>query len=158
MRIEQNKTQREIAAYLGVSLGTVNRDIQVLNAHWREQASLDTQTLRAQQLAEIHQVKQYAWMIAPDNLHTLLKALRLEAQITGTILPPVFNFNVSVLVELARTIEQTGMTAGDAFEAITQEAARRKQREALGNGQAADGERVQMGQEIDAERHDHEGR
>src|SRR5689334_2485011 len=84
LRIGQGKTQREIAAHLNVSLGTVNRDMKALEAQWLNNAQLDMETFRARQLAEIEQIKRWAWLevMEPGMMRALLQAIKLEAQIT----------------------------------------------------------------------------
>src|SRR5688572_15016027 len=83
-RIQHAETQRQLAAYFHVSVATINNDLKVLDKQWREHAAQDTESHRARQLAEIEEVKRWAWMTAPDNPRPLIQAIKLEAQITGT--------------------------------------------------------------------------
>ena len=117
--------QREIALSLGVSLGTINNDVRVITEHWRAASDVDTATFRAQQLSDVRAIKARAWRAggqggSKEYLRILLQAIKLEAQITGTVAPPSFTFNFAVLMPIIKAIESSGVPpeqAGAAFEA-----------------------------------------
>lgn len=157
-RIQFSESQRELAAYFNVSVATINNDLKVLDAEWRRKAAQDTETLRAQQLAEIDQVKRIAWIQGYQfpAMKIILQAVKLEAQITGTLAPPSLVFNMTILVQLAKAIQDSGMSTGDALEAMFQAFAQKKQQEGTGDeAQAHAGS--QTGQELSHYRLD-EGR
>lgn len=62
---------------------TIQRDINKLRAGWREHALQDTIEYKAHQLAELSHAKRKAW--EADDLSSIVRLLRLEADITGTI-------------------------------------------------------------------------
>lgn len=126
-RIEHAETQRQLAAYFGVSVATINNDLKVLDQQWREHAAQDTATHRARQLAELEHVKRWCWMTAPDNPRPLIQAIKLDAQITGTLAPPVFNFNMTFLVQLSKAIQDSGMSDSEAVEAFKELFAKKRQ-------------------------------
>lgn len=67
------------------SLGTINGDIKALEAEWRERAAEEIDTFKAQQLAEIAEVKRQGW--ANKDLALVLRALSMEVDILGTKAP-----------------------------------------------------------------------
>lgn len=130
--LAQHKTQREIAAQLGCSLGTVNRDIQALDKRWRQAADVDIATHRGRQLAEVAYVIKCAWMQGPDpvNLRVVLQAIKLAAQITGTVAPPSFTVNLALFMQFEQAIRDSGIPpskVGEAFGAWFTEWADKKQ-------------------------------
>lgn len=161
LRLHRNWTQRQIADACGVSLATINNDLRVLNEAWLADAKLDTDTLRARQLAEIRLVKDWAWLTGREmaNMRTILQAITLEAKLTGTIAPPSFsfNFNLSIMQQIVKAAEDSGMSASETYEALMNTFAAQKRRKELSD-ENRHGKELQMGQEIDAERHDHERR
>lgn len=83
-------TQREIVAALAqqgqdFSLGTVNRDLQVIGEQWRQDARADIAELRARQFAELREVRRIAWKAG--QLDTVLKSLAQEAKLLGSDAP-----------------------------------------------------------------------
>ena len=68
-----------------VSLGTVNRDLQVIEGQWRDNAIRDIGEYQSQQLAEIAEAKRRCWQ--EGDLPTLARFLKLEADIRGTNAP-----------------------------------------------------------------------
>ena len=92
----RRRTQREIQQALATqlvnpktgeafSLGTINADVKKLEKGWRESAAAKVEEHKAQQLAEIQEVKRQAWN--DKDLPIVLRALSLEADITGTKAP-----------------------------------------------------------------------
>ena len=83
----QGATLREIQAQLSVdgapcALGTIHADLQVMEDDWRTAAAADIVEYKARQLAELAEIKRAAW--ADGKLMTVLAALRVEVEITGT--------------------------------------------------------------------------
>lgn len=67
------------------SLGTINADIKKLEREWRKAAAAATEQHKAQQLAELQEVKRQAW--ATNDLTVVLRAIGAEIDITGTKAP-----------------------------------------------------------------------
>lgn len=57
----QGKTQLEIADLLSCSVGTVNRDLQILNKRWLESAQADINARKARELAKLDRLEGQAW-------------------------------------------------------------------------------------------------
>ena len=125
----RGESQRAIAQALQVSLGTINRDLKALDARWRKNADLDIGTHRARQLAEIDEIKRWAYLQVADPraMRALLMAIKLEAQIIGTLQPPSFVLNLAFFTQLVKAAEASGLTPGEAFEAMFQTLAKQKQ-------------------------------
>ena len=142
LRLHRNWTQREIADACGVSAATINNDLRVLNKQWLAEAKQDTETLRARQLAELRLVKDWAWLTGREmvNMRTILHALKLEAQLTGTIVPPSFsfNFNLNIMQQIAKAAEDSGMSASETYEALMNTFAEQKRRKELGDAAPED--------------------
>lgn len=67
------------------SLGTINKDIAVLEDEWRSRANNSTSEWKAQQLAEIREARTLAW--SKQDLRSIERLLKLESDITGTAAP-----------------------------------------------------------------------
>jgi len=90
-------TQREIVSTLagqGIiniktkkpwSLGIINRDLSALEAEWRAEAGRAMDEHKAQQLAELNEVRRSAW--SNKDLTTVLKVIKQESDILGTNAP-----------------------------------------------------------------------
>jgi hypothetical protein len=63
---------------------TIRHDLQVLRAEWRKNALEDVVEHKARQLAEIAHAKRWAW--AREDLPSIIRLIRLDAEITGTLL------------------------------------------------------------------------
>jgi len=86
-------TQREIVEHLTVerivnsktgkpfSLGTINADLQALDAQWREEAQQDTATHKLRLLAECREVRRVAWK--KDDLRIVQMGIYQEMAIHG---------------------------------------------------------------------------
>lgn len=92
-RLDQREIQKELER-MGIvnpatgsawSLGTINGDIQALEAEWKAKAVEKIDGLKAMQLAELDEVKRHGW--AKKDMNTVLRALTLEADIAGTKAP-----------------------------------------------------------------------
>src|SRR5688500_4322779 len=103
----QGRSQREIASMVGASVGTVGGDLKVLMKQWRQEAGLSISEHASRQLAEIREVKRWAWLQV--DLKMVLAAVRLEAYITGTVAAPGININVFMLAQLVQNIESQGL-------------------------------------------------
>jgi predicted transcriptional regulator len=90
----RGRTQREIATMLGVSLGTVNGDLDALQTEWKANAAQDIEIHRAKMLAELEAVKAAGW--GEKSPETVIKAIALESKLRGTDAP----------VEVKATVEQ----------------------------------------------------
>lgn len=121
----RNLSVREIAAALqqygivnpatgaAFSHTTIESDLKVLEARWRESSKIITEEHRARQLAEIAAVKRAAW--ASGDLELALKALDREIRLLGTIPQPgspnahseLFNRAVEALEAAGLDVEQT---------------------------------------------------
>lgn len=64
------------------SVATVNRDLKVIEADWRDSAVRSIDERKAAQLAELAEVKRAAW--AKEDMATVLKAIAQETEIAGT--------------------------------------------------------------------------
>ena len=67
------------------SLGTVNRDLKVLEAEWRANAARDIGVHIANQLAEIAEARRKCWQL--EDMAGLARFIKLEADIRGTNAP-----------------------------------------------------------------------
>lgn len=54
-------TQQQIADEVGVSLSTVIRELAILHAHWREEASEDIAAIKARELHKLDRLESEAW-------------------------------------------------------------------------------------------------
>lgn len=132
-------TQRQLADHFDVSAATINSDLKALDKRWREAADIDVAEHRGRQLGAIHELKKILWLQIYGEKAQLvyLQALKLEAQITGTIAAPSFTFNVNVLMPIVRAIEASGLPpeqAGEAFEAWFRQYAAQQQQQETPNG------------------------
>jgi hypothetical protein len=96
-------TQREIVEELASStvrnhetgepwsLSTINRDLEVLESEWREQASQAIQAHRARLLAELREVRRIAW--SKGNLDVVLRGIKQETDLLGVAVPPTFHLH-----------------------------------------------------------------
>lgn len=91
-KLTQREIQEELAKTLSnpatgepYSLGTINGDIKKLEKEWRKAAAVATEQHKAQQLAEIQEIKRQAWH--DKDIIAVLRSLDLEATITGTKAP-----------------------------------------------------------------------
>jgi len=91
-KLTQREIQEKVAEVLmnpatdePYSLGTINADIKKLEKEWRRSAAAKVEEHKAQQLAEIQEVKRQAW--SDKDLNTILRAIGLEVDITGTKAP-----------------------------------------------------------------------
>lgn len=131
-------TQREITAALAkppdsgglrnpdtnapYDLSTINGDIKALRKDWQARAAEITSAHRADQLAEIAQLKREAWLAKKYDL--VLRALEREAKLLGTDAPQKnININVpeDVLQALLDRLEAAGMSATDVFNGLIAE-------------------------------------
>jgi DNA-binding transcriptional MerR regulator len=67
------------------SIGTIHRDLKAIKAEWQESAQEDIAAWRAQQIAEIAEVKRAAWL--EKDLGMVLRAIQQEVDIIGTKAP-----------------------------------------------------------------------
>src|SRR5262245_59683463 len=72
-------------------LSTINRDLQLLEAEWRENAAQAIADHRARLLAEIREVRRVAW--SKGDLDLVLKGIKQEADLLGVAVPPTLNLN-----------------------------------------------------------------
>lgn len=128
------RTQREIAGMVGVSLGTVNRDLKIIEARWRAESTRTVADHAASQLAEIARIKKFCWM--SWDMKTLLAALRLEAYITGTIKAPGIHINIALINRLSEIMTSKGLDPADEFTRMLQDYADKNA--ALPSGEAPD--------------------
>lgn len=70
------------------SIGTIVSDLQALREEWQATAAISTAEHLTQQLAELAELKRYAWQ--KGKLELVLKALAQEAKLTGTLAPVKF--------------------------------------------------------------------
>lgn len=83
------------------SPATIQKDLVVLRAQWKRSARIDTEEHTARELAEISEVKRLAWQKSkPDSV---INALKLEAQILGTLAPVKIDIDIKVF-ELVKLI------------------------------------------------------
>lgn len=76
------------------SLGTINGDIQALEAEWRANAAQSTDVHQARQLAEIQKIKIQAF--SQKNPDLALKAISLEMKLLGTAAPQKIDLGLPV--------------------------------------------------------------
>jgi hypothetical protein len=92
----------EIAKQTGIPISLVNYVMTAVRKKWKEQLARDIEILRAEQLAELQEVKRAAWANgkgADPQLTTITKVLQLESEITGTNRPADTTANVIINVE-----------------------------------------------------------
>lgn len=116
-------TQREIASFLRVSVGTVNRDLKAIHKEWQQAAQVTIADHRTKQLAELTLVKRWAWLNV--DFKTVIAALRLEAYITGTLKAPGININIALVSQLCEVMESKGVNPSEVFNDMMQEYASR---------------------------------
>lgn len=112
------RTQREIAGMVGVSLGTVNRDLKIIDARWRAESTRTVADHASRQLAEIARIKKFCWL--NWDVRSLLAALRLEAYITGTIQAPGIHINIALVNRLSEIMTAKGLDPADEFARMLQ--------------------------------------
>jgi hypothetical protein len=85
--LKAGMTQREIARQLGVSLGTVNRDIQILRERWRQEQFDDVEQAMLIDLARIDDairaITQDVRSGALAAIDRLIRLIELRAQLLG---------------------------------------------------------------------------
>ena len=85
--LKAGMTQREIARQLGVSLGTVNRDIQILRERWRQEQFDDVEQSMLLDLARIEDaIRAITQDVRSGNLPAidrLVRLIELRAQLLG---------------------------------------------------------------------------
>ena len=74
-------TQRQIAEFLCCGLATVNRDIQAIEAEWREAAQATIEQHKQRVLAELAEVKRAAW--SDKSYGAVLQAIKAEVDLLG---------------------------------------------------------------------------
>jgi predicted transcriptional regulator len=100
----RGRTQREIATMLGVSLGTVNGDLDALQTEWKANAAQDIEIHRAKMLAELEAVKAAGW--GEKSPETVIKAIALESKLRGTDAPQ--KVEQTNRVEIIEVVESDG--------------------------------------------------
>lgn len=78
-------TQRQIAEFLSVSLGTVNRDLAILTEEWREAAHASIEEHKIKQFNELEEIKRAAW--TNKDFGAVLKAMKQQADLMGLDAP-----------------------------------------------------------------------
>jgi Trp operon repressor len=68
-------SQRRLAGMLDVSVGTINRDLKILKAQWREEALEDVREVLGQQLIQIRAAQQDAWQAWEKSRGTRVKTV-----------------------------------------------------------------------------------
>jgi hypothetical protein len=97
----QGRTIREISRALvdkgitgqtgkPVSIGTVHRDLTILEAEWRAAAAQNTKDRQAFFLAQLDELKKQAW--AKEDYKVVLQAMGQEARILGLEAPGLIKF------------------------------------------------------------------
>lgn len=110
-------TQREIERALATqkvfnpqtrkpwALGTINADIQLMEAEWREQAMADRADRKARVAAELEYLKRNAW--TAGDLELVRKLLKDERDMFGLDEPIEVNMRASGSVDVSHSINQT---------------------------------------------------
>ena len=88
---------------LPYDVASINRDLKILEAEWRANAARDIGVHIANQLAEIAEARRKCWQ--KDDLPTLARFIKLEADIRGTNAPQ------EVRLSWQRELEQYGVPA-----------------------------------------------
>jgi len=79
------KSQRAIAAIIGVDVATINHDLRAIEDQWRANATATIAEHRANQLATAEAVKQAAWKNGDDpDLKIVLDANAQGMKLIGT--------------------------------------------------------------------------
>lgn len=74
--------------------GTIKNDIDYLRTQWRENAAQDFAQRRADQLAEIEELRRLGWK--KEDTKIILRAIELEAKLLGTTAPEKVDTTVSI--------------------------------------------------------------
>ncbi len=132
----QGMTVREIAEEvfeqgftnaMGYALGhqTIHKDIVALRRQWVKNAAVSVDERRAQQLAELCELKRTAWENKDAAL--ALRAIETEMKLTGTIAPQKVQIDLPpevgpLLASLLKALQRMGLSPGDAFNLLLQRA------------------------------------
>lgn len=90
------------AAY---SVDTIELDAKYLHEQWVENSKRSIEELRAQQLAELAQVKRAGWQ--DRNLKAVMAAITQESKLTDTLAP--LRINVNLVSDLWDELERRGL-------------------------------------------------
>lgn len=83
---------------------TIRLDMVAIKRAWKTSTKESVEQHRAQQLAELTEVKRTAWKA--NNLNTVLNALAHEAKLTDTAAP--LRINISLVSDLWDALERAG--------------------------------------------------
>ena len=108
-------TQRQIAEYLNVSVGTINRDLACLQEEWKASALTSIEEHKIRVLAELAEVKRRGH--ADKNLNAVLQAIKAEVDILGLDAPVKSEISGSLTWEqvVMQAIEQGPSRDGDPY-------------------------------------------
>lgn len=106
---ELAKTLKNPATDEPYSLGTINGDIKRLEREWRKAAAVATEQHKAQQLAEIQEIKRQAWR--DKDIIAVLRSLDLEATITGTKAPTKNDNSGEIVINVVYANKRTDSNA-----------------------------------------------
>jgi len=108
-------TQRQLAEYLNVSVGTVNRDLACLQEEWKAAALTSIEEHKIRVLAELAEVKRRGH--ATDNMNAVLQAIKAEVDILGLDAPAKSEISGSLTWEqvVMQAIEQGPSHDGDPY-------------------------------------------
>jgi hypothetical protein len=73
------------------SLATISRDVQALDAEWREAAALAIEVHRARLLAELRELRRVAW--SKGDLDLALRGIKHEIELLGAAVPPTIHLH-----------------------------------------------------------------
>jgi hypothetical protein len=96
------------AAY---SVDTIELDSRALHEQWLENSKRSIEELRAQQLAELSQVKRAGWQ--DRNLKAVMSAITQESKLTDTLAP--LRINVNLVSDLWDELERRGLNPEQVF-------------------------------------------
>jgi hypothetical protein len=93
------------------SIETISSDVQSLQAQWLENSKRSIEELRAQQLAELSQIKRAGWQ--QGNLKAVMSAITQEGKLTDTLAP--LRININVVSDLWDELERRGINPETVF-------------------------------------------
>lgn len=102
LRLAGVRDQRELAARLGVSLGTINSDIKAINQQWERETTLDIDAEKRIDLARIEALIVVLWPLAlAGKAHVVDRIVSLmqhKAKLLGLEAPQKQDLNLTHIV------------------------------------------------------------
>lgn len=103
-------------------VATIKSDIDALKSIWAENANVSIDEHQSRQLAELQELKRFAW--SSKNGALALRALETEMKLVGTYKSGVnITFNIELVTQVCALLEQKGIKPSDVFNNMIRELA-----------------------------------